>query len=78
MIHKELIETGYQYEVYHYTGQTEFNGCQCFKNCDCVINFQPEKVDSYSVKRIGKKVKTTNHNTMDEVIKRINEFNYYI
>lgn len=74
---KTLIETGYDYELYHAVGMTKFIGCQCYKDCDCAIDFNPQPYEGYSVKRTKGKIKTTHHATLEQARERINQFTLY-
>lgn len=68
---KELIDKDIKYELYHHTGYTVFRGCQCFKDCNCNKDFKPEYYDYYTVKKLFNKIKTTNHKTLEDAVKRI-------
>jgi hypothetical protein len=55
MIKKELLNENYKYILAHWTGNTEFTGCQCIKDCDCADKFISKPVNHYTVKRkLGK------------------------
>lgn len=74
----ELISTD-KYTVLKLTGETEFGGCQCMKDCTCNNDFISYNFLQYKVIRVTKKGKrvTTYHETKDEMIDRVKylEFN---
>jgi hypothetical protein len=59
------------YDVYLHEGQTRFQGCQCTKDCTCHEDFKPSEYKYYTVHRKVGRYKTTRHETMEEVEKRI-------
>ena len=37
--------------LYHHKGVTNFKGCQCYKDCSCSIDFEPQEYNFYTVKK---------------------------
>lgn len=72
---KKLIDSTERYDINHHTGMTTFSGCQCFKDCTCHEDFIPRPYNYYSVKKKFNKIKTTTHNTIEEVQERIKLLN---
>ncbi len=68
MIIKKIIKENVFNIKIHCVEITEYNGCQCIKDCLCRENFKPEKIEYYIVKR--KQKKTTTHKTLDEANSR--------
>lgn len=76
MIKSILLKETPEYTIRHYTGHTEFSGCQCFKDCTCHEDFLSEPVDYYtlSINNLTSKrpkSKTIRYNTLDEIVNYI-------
>lgn len=54
--------------MFHHTGITRYNGCQCFGDCSCREDFKPKEYDYYTVVRKGKK--TTWHQDVSSANER--------
>ena len=61
---RRIIRQNKENIMYNHIGITEFNGCQCFKDCTCHEDFEPTTYDYYTVKRGNKK--TTTHQTLED------------
>jgi len=76
-MNRELFYKGPDYEIVHVTGMTKHIGCQCYKDCNCAIDFVPQSVDAYSVKKLTGKIRTTHHANLDECRTRVKQFTKY-
>lgn len=58
MIIHTIIKTSEKGKIIHHKGTTTYQGCQCFKDCDCRESFIGEMLEYYTVKRKDKPTKT--------------------
>ena len=71
MITVTTLEESKKYQIKHYTGNTEFPGCQCYTNCLCKEDFKSEVINEYSITIYNltskrPKSKTKRYNTLEE------------
>ena len=72
---RKLIEETDRYILFLDTGISKFRGCQCSKDCTCMADYIEKPYTYYAVKKKTGKIKTTNHNTLEDANKRIELLN---
>lgn len=70
-----LLKDTDRYSLFLDTGIFKFSGCQCSKDCTCMADFIETPYEYYVVKKKTGKIKTTNHDTLEDANKRIELLN---
>jgi len=68
---KTMLEEMPEYQLWHEVGITHFNGCQCFKDCNCKEDFVSESYEVWRIRKRVNKVKTSSHSSLKEAQERI-------